>query len=239
MNNRKLHYARGKCLGGRLVSHRTRCKVSEAEYVSSARNYFAYQRGTVDSYHMWAEQVEDPSYEFESFLPYFQKSTNFTPANMHLRATNASAAYNTSSFSPDGGPLHVSYPNWANPFSSWVKEGLQYIGIFPAVDFVSGYLSGAQYNMQTIDPTDETRSSSESSYLRLALSTTNLVIYKNTVADRILFDDKKASDLLVNTAGTTYRLSADKEIIVSAGTVNIFTKLESRCDSQGSSKLTP
>lgn len=39
-NGGAYHYARGKTLGG-----------------CSARNYMAYQRGTIDSYQMWADQV--------------------------------------------------------------------------------------------------------------------------------------------------------------------------------------
>lgn len=40
-NSRRIRYPRGKCLGG-----------------SSARNFMLYQRGTVGSYDMWAEDVD-------------------------------------------------------------------------------------------------------------------------------------------------------------------------------------
>jgi choline dehydrogenase len=45
-NNRKVHYARGKCLGG-----------------SSALNFMIHQRGSAGSYDMWAEEVGDDSYK--------------------------------------------------------------------------------------------------------------------------------------------------------------------------------
>jgi choline dehydrogenase len=45
-NNRRVHYARGKCLGG-----------------SSALNFMIHHRGSTGSYDMWAEEVGDESYK--------------------------------------------------------------------------------------------------------------------------------------------------------------------------------
>jgi choline dehydrogenase len=44
-NNRKFHYAQGKCVGG-----------------SSALNFMIYHRGTTGTYDQWAEAVGDDSY---------------------------------------------------------------------------------------------------------------------------------------------------------------------------------
>ena len=57
MLDAKVHYARGKCLGG-----------------SSARNYLTYQIGPKDSYQRWADQAGDDGYAFDQFLPYFMVS---------------------------------------------------------------------------------------------------------------------------------------------------------------------
>jgi choline dehydrogenase len=70
--NRTAHYARGKCLGG-----------------SSGRNYLLYQRGTVGCLDKWAKEVGDSSYEWKNVLPYYQKSTHYTPANTTTRAANS------------------------------------------------------------------------------------------------------------------------------------------------------
>lgn len=45
-NNRRIHYARGKCLGG-----------------SSALNFMIHHRGSKGSYEQWAEAVGDDSYK--------------------------------------------------------------------------------------------------------------------------------------------------------------------------------
>ena len=171
---------------------------------------------------MWASEVGDDSYNFDAFLPYFAKSVNFTPANAALRAPNASASYNPAAFSPTGGPVHVSYPNFANPFSSLFGLALESLGLPVATDFVSGTVNGVQYQMFTEDPTDETRSSSETSYLRLGLTETDLQVYKNTMALQVTFDGSKAANgVLVNTQGLEYALTAKKEVILSAGTVRL------------------
>ena len=189
-----------------------------AYILSSARNYFLYHFPTRDSLAKWASEVGDESYEFDSFLKYYQKSVDFTQANNTKRAPNASYEYNGSNLpSSPGHPLHVTLPNYANAFASWLLQGFAKIGIPAASDFVSGSLAGAAYGMVTLDPKTMTRSSSESSFWRLALQTTNLVTYQSTLAKRILFDSKKATGVVVDTQGLQYTLSAKREVIVSNG----------------------
>lgn len=88
----------------------------------------------------------------------------------------------------------------------------------------AGVLNGSAYSTLTIDPRNGHRSSSESSFLQAALSNgTAPLIYKNTLARRILFDNITAVGVLVTTAGTygtqslNFTLSARKEVIISAG----------------------
>ncbi|KAI4258501.1 MAG: hypothetical protein L6R42_005058 [Xanthoria sp. 1 TBL-2021] len=91
-NGPRMHYARGKTLGG-----------------SSARNYLAYHQGSVGSYHQQAEQVADDSYLFDNFLPYFQRSAILTTPNLEKRyPTNGTVEFNATSFDNSmGGPLQV------------------------------------------------------------------------------------------------------------------------------------
>lgn len=178
----------------------------------------AYQRGTKDSYNMWASQVGDDSYRWDNFLPFFQKSVNFTPAPNDLRFANASAPYNPDAFSPGGGPLQVTFPPWGTSFASWFRMALKTIGLKDVTDAVSGELNGISFQMNSIDPVDYTRSSSETSYLRQGLAEPSLTVYKNSMAKKIMFDDsKKATGVMVDTAGSKYSLMAKKEVIVSGG----------------------
>jgi hypothetical protein len=93
----------------------------------------------------WATVVDDDSYKFDQVLPLYKKSVEFTPPNTQYRAANASAAYDPSAYDSNGGPLQVSYANFAMPFSSWMNLGMQAIGINKTQDFNLGSLMGAQY----------------------------------------------------------------------------------------------
>ncbi|KAF7175630.1 hypothetical protein CNMCM7691_009195 [Aspergillus felis] len=198
-NNRDIHYPRGKCLGG-----------------SSALNFMAYQR---ESMQLWADLVQDQSYTFDNTLPYYQKTVQFTPPDTLRRAANATAQYNPDAFAHEGQrPLHVSYPVYAMPFSSWMRLGVEEAGINETLDFNSGSLFGAQYCSFTIRPSDETRSSSQAAFLSPLPLSTNLKIYQNTMAKRILFNpQKQASGVQVRDLLRTFTLNAEREVIISAG----------------------
>ncbi|KAJ5946731.1 hypothetical protein N7454_003570 [Penicillium verhagenii] len=201
-NGRSIHYARGKCLGG-----------------SSALNFMIYQRPTIESMEQWASAVNDSSYKFDAVLPYYKKSATFTAPNMNERAKNATPEYSTAGFDTNGGPLQVSYPNYAQPFSSWMDLGMNAIGINNTQDFNLGSLMGAQYCSSTIDPSSELRSSSEASFLS-TIHPSTLTTYTNTLAKKVIFDnDLTATGVEVTGAlGNTITLSATKEVIISAGT---------------------
>ena len=160
LNNTRQRYWRGKTVGG-----------------SSALNNVVYQRGTNGSYQMWTDMVGDQSYTFEALLPYFKKGVQFTPANTALRPENASVpAVSNDAYSSSGGPLQVSYNNYAIPFDSWMKKAFNEVGLHEIQNFVSGKLIGHQYTSQEIDALDETRSPSESAYLHEALTSSSNII---------------------------------------------------------------
>ncbi|KAL8713724.1 MAG: hypothetical protein Q9220_002250 [cf. Caloplaca sp. 1 TL-2023] len=206
--NRTVHYARGKTLGG-----------------SSARNYMVYHRPTVGSMQKWADEVGDQSYTWDRFLPFFQKSCNFTSFNPKLY--NATILPQpTTAFIEEGGPLHVSFSNYADAFGSWAQKGLVAVGMaLNALGLNAGVLNGSAFSTLTIDPRNGYRSSSESSFLQAALQNgTAPTIYKNTLAQKILFSNSStATGVLVSTAGSfgtpsiNFTLSARREVIVSAG----------------------
>lgn len=195
-----MHYARGKCLGG-----------------TTARNYLVYQRGTVASYQNWADQVGDQSYTFDRLLPFFKKTTKFTPPNMDIRFANATPEYNETVLGNDG-PVSISYTNYAQAFATWTTEGLLAMGIPIIKGFQAGSLLGQSYTMLAINPTTMTRVSSETSFMRKALEYPNLTVYQSTMAKRVLFNaNKKATGVLVDTQGKKFTLTATKEVIISAG----------------------
>ncbi|KAK5947381.1 hypothetical protein PMZ80_001531 [Knufia obscura] len=202
------HYWRGRTLGG-----------------TSALNQLVYQRGTKETYQLWADEANDTSYAWDEFLPYFQKSAHYTPPDMSKRPANASVpSPSVAAFTDNGGPLEVSYLNYPVPFGSWVQKSFQELRFPTLEDMNSGVLIGAQYVTQVVAP-DMTRSSSQASYLSYALSSNrqNLIIYPRTLAKRIIFDDNLTAMGVAVTSiigQIPYTISARREVIVSGGAVH-------------------
>lgn len=176
--------------------------------------------GSSGSYQKWANQVGDQSYTFNNTLPYFRKSPQFTPPNYIKRGAGSEVLYDETAFSSNGGPLQVSYSNFYQPVSSFIKQAFINLGLQNLAGLNSGKLLGFSEFTLTIDPQAGTRSSSETSFMQKAIASSTLQIYQQTLAKNILFDQKKtATGVSVVTAGTTYTLSATKEVILAAGVV--------------------
>jgi choline dehydrogenase len=176
--------------------------------------------GTVSSYQLWADAVGDQSFVFSNLLQYFKKSIKFTPPNYAKRG-GAPVAYNSSVFSPSGGPLEVSFWNYFVPVSQNIKDGLQKLGFLENGNTQSGSLLGFAQFPATLQAEAQIRDSSETSFLQTAIRETDLQVYQRALAKKILFNGKTATGVLVNTAGLTYTLSARKEVILAAGPVSL------------------
>ena len=180
-----------------------------------------YHRQTVGSSEKWATEVGDDSFTFSSLLPFYKKSVNLTAYSVAY--PNSSNVQDPSAFSATGGPLQVSFGGYGDPWGTWAQVGLQAIGQASIDGFQSGKLIGSAYTYSTIDPTTATRSSSETSFLQAALRKTSLKVYNNTLAQRIIFDKKTAVGVIVapevvsGINGSSYTLSARKEVIILAG----------------------
>ncbi|KAF1962851.1 choline dehydrogenase [Byssothecium circinans] len=201
-NGQVVHYAQGKTLGG-----------------STALNTMSYVRSSASAYQRWVDMVGDESYTFDNLLPYFKKSMRLTPPNLEKRnAANATPVYDPAVFG-DAGPLDVSWNNWVDPTISWLAKAQQAAGIEVNPDgWSAGVLNGGSWNPATIDPAHATRESAQTSYLDYAKANTKLKVYAHSLATKIQFDGTVATGVSVSTNGTSYTLSANKEVIVSAGT---------------------
>lgn len=100
---------------------------------------------------------------------------------------------------------------------------LQVLGQSAIPGFQSGSLLGSAYVAMTIDPTNASRSSYESSSLQQTFNKTTLEVHNNTLAQKLVFADKKVKGVVVSSGDASasesfsYMLSARKEVIVSAG----------------------
>jgi choline dehydrogenase len=133
LNGKIIPYAQGKALGG-----------------SSIRNQMIYQRGSRGSYDYWASEVDDPSYKWENMRQHFDRTVHVNPSNSSFRAANASVDCQVAASLQTGGPLEVSWPNFAMPFSSWGLKALFASGVPRLGGFFSdGGLHGTAYNVRS------------------------------------------------------------------------------------------
>ncbi|KAI4172566.1 MAG: hypothetical protein LQ346_008578, partial [Caloplaca aetnensis] len=197
--NRKFHYSQGKTLGG-----------------STGRNSNIFTRGTKGYYQRWADLVGDPSWAWESILPYFKKSIDFTPPNTAKMGVDANISYDPAAYG-QGGPLHVTYSNYYQPMNPGLIKGFKALNFSSQSGFSSGRMDGYGYLAVSIDPDTQIKDSSETAFLTQAFNATDFRVYKNTLAKKITFDGTTATGVEVETAGLSYTLKAAKEVIVSAG----------------------
>lgn len=165
--------------------------------------------------------VGDNSWLWDTVFSFYKKSPQFTPPDFQKIGPGFDLPYDASAFSSQGGPLQVSFANYQQPFGPFLAKGMKAAGIKEQKGLNSGTLNGYAAVTLTVDPKSETRSSSETSFLRTAFTETGLKVYQRTMAKKILFDaKKKATGVNVVTDGKTYTLSANKEVIVSSGAVS-------------------
>lgn len=165
--------------------------------------------------------VGDNSWLWNTVFSFYKKSTQFTPPNLQKIGPGFNIEYDQSAYSPQGGPLQLSFANYQQPPSPYLAKGMKAAGISAQDGLNSGILNGYAATTVEVDPTYETRSSSETSFLQTAFTKTGLKVYPSTLAKQILFDaTKKATGVTVVTGPDTYTLSASKEVIVSAGAVS-------------------
>ncbi|KAL8848868.1 MAG: hypothetical protein Q9198_011170, partial [Flavoplaca austrocitrina] len=129
---------------------------------------------------------------------------------------NVNISYDQAAYG-SGGPLHVTYSNYYQPMNSGLIRGFRALNFSAQTGFSSGRMDGYGYLAVAINPDTQIKDSSETAFLSQAYNATSFRVYQNTIAQKILFEGKIATGVLVETAGLTYTLEATKEVIVAAG----------------------
>ncbi|KAJ6016885.1 choline dehydrogenase [Penicillium sp. IBT 35674x] len=199
-DGRVKHFTNAKTLGG-----------------NSAFNLMAYMATSTGALQKWADEVGDDSWTYSNVAKYFQKSLNFTGIDPSKRRLNATPELDTSHVG-HGGPLDVTYANYGQPFSTWIKKAFDQAGMLPVGGFMSGDMFGSSWVLDTINHTDGKRASSSKAFLQPILGQReNLFLYNVTLAEKVLFNDKTATGVQVSRGKTTFTLSAAHEVIITAG----------------------
>ncbi|KAN0065088.1 hypothetical protein ACQY0O_001584 [Thecaphora frezii] len=208
---RKVHFARGKCLGG-----------------SSARNFMIYQRPTAQSHQTWVDLTGDSSWSFDARFDDYTKTLTASPPRNDLRQDIPAAQYEPDAFQVKGGPVQISFPNFAQRFSAFLYRSLNELGVPSIRGFNKGKINGVQYNTCTIEPKTGQRSTSRAFYDGLK-GRPNIKVFTQTQAGKVIFDKsgskpratqvtfKDKSGLFGLVAGQEGVMTAKKEVILSGG----------------------
>jgi choline dehydrogenase-like flavoprotein len=186
-------------LGGRQV-FQPRGKVLGG---SSSINGLLYVRGQHEDYDRW-RQRGNVGWGFDDVLPYFKKAENQTRGADDYHGT--------------GGPLSVSDWRHADPLSeAFVKAAVE-TGIPFNPDFNGARQEGAGF-FQTTTRRGR-RASSAFCYLRPAKDRKNLAIETSALAQRIVFEGRRARAVEYRQNGNLRNARARKEVLVSSGAYN-------------------
>ena len=186
-------------LGGRTV-FQPRGKVLGG---SSSINGLLYVRGQHEDYDRW-RQHGNLGWGFDDVLPYFKKAEN--------------QARGADDFHGTGGPQAVSNLSHADPLSAAFIEAAAETGIPKNPDFNGATQEGAGF-FQTTTRYGR-RASTAVSYLRPAKDRKNLRIETSALAQRLLFDGRRAVAVEYNQIGSLRTARARKEILVCGGAYN-------------------
>jgi choline dehydrogenase-like flavoprotein len=170
---------------------------------SSSINGLLYVRGQHEDYDRW-RQRGNVGWGHDDVLPYFKKAEN--------QCRGADEYHGT------GGPLPVSDWRHADALSeAFVKAAVE-AGIPFNPDFNGKTQEGAGFFQTTTHR--GRRASSAYSYLRPAMSRGNLKVETEALAQRILFDGKRARGVQYKQNGNLRSARARREVLVSSGAYN-------------------
>ena len=170
---------------------------------SSSINGLLYVRGQPEDYDRW-RQRGNAGWGYDDVLPYFKKAEN--------QSRGADKYHGT------GGPLPVSDPRHADPVSDAFVVAAAEVGIPTNPDFNGATQEGAGF-FQTTTRRGR-RASTAFSYLRPAKGRGNLHVETAALAQRILFEGRRARAVEYRQNGTLRIARAAKEILVSSGAYN-------------------
>ena len=190
MNNRSIRYPRGKTLGG-----------------SSSINGLLWIRGQSNDYDNWRQQG-NKGWGWDDVLPYFIKSEN--------------NELGKGKFHSDEGPIMVANKKIKLKMLDEFINAAEEKGIPKVNDFNTGNNFGVGFFQFTTTFNKlglKLRYSAAKGYLNPAKKRSNLKIITNAHVQKINFEGKKASGIEYFLGENLSKISANKEVILCAGSI--------------------
>ncbi len=190
MNNRSIRYPRGKTLGG-----------------SSSINGLLWIRGQSNDYDNWRQQG-NKGWGWKDVLPYFIKSEN--------------NELGKGKYHSDSGPIMVANKKIKLKMLDEFINAAEEKGIPKTHDFNTGDNFGVGFYQFTTSHSHfglKLRYSAAKGYLNPAKKRSNLKIVTDAHVQKINFENKKATSITYENKSKIIEVKANKEIILSAGSI--------------------
>jgi len=170
---------------------------------SSSINGMVYVRGHAKDFDEWQQHGAN-GWDYQACLPYFKKAESFYLGENSHRGGK--------------GPLGVNNGNnMENPlYSAFIDAGAQ-AGYATTADYNSAQQEGFGPMHMTVK--NGVRSSASREYLDPIKHRSNLTIVTGALAQRVILDGKKATGIEYKLNGTVKTAKANKEVILSAGSI--------------------
>ena len=171
---------------------------------SSSINGMVYMRGHPRDYDEWAA-AGNPGWSYRDVLPYFRRSEH-------------NEQWAGSEFHGAGGPLNVRDPSALNPMVKVLFEATDSLQLPRNADFNGAQQEG--FGLRQITQRKGRRESTATAFLNPVKRRPNLRIMTSVVANRILFDGRRATGVELAFESTQHIVMARREIIVAAGAIS-------------------
>jgi choline dehydrogenase len=170
----------------------------------SSINAMVWTRGMERDYGSWVDNGAK-GWAFKDVLPMFKAQEDWEGGANEWRGV--------------GGPIHIRCPHNPHPTARAVIEAAGEMGL-PILDDMNGPMrDGAGYINMNI-ARDGTRVSAARAFLHPNLIRANLTLLLSTNVTKVLFDGDRASGVEIAAANGARRVSARREVILSAGTIH-------------------
>ncbi|KAG6839725.1 hypothetical protein C0991_012260, partial [Blastosporella zonata] len=204
-NDREMMWSRGKGLGG-----------------SSTINFLMWGLPPaidIDAF----EKLGNPGWNWNEFYRYSRKIEKFHPPTKEVTDLFSHTYGDDRGTS---GLLHTTIAPHFNTVDAILTEAFANQGIRPSADPYNGDINGTWFSSSTVDPKTWSRSSAATAYLVPVQDRPNLTVLTQARVSRITFaerlnetNDLTAAGVEFLHQGQTYTLHAQKEVILSAGTI--------------------
>ena len=168
----------------------------------SALNGTVYIRGSRHDYDQWSD-MGCKGWSWDEVFPYFLRSECFEgPASQSHGML---------------GPLSVAPSRNPHPLVGAFVDACAASGMPRLEDYCAGDVDGAFENFVT--QRRGRRSSTAHSFLRGAADRPNLTVISHTTVDRVAFDGRRATGVVIQQDGIERTIVARREVLLSAGTM--------------------